>query len=252
MNKKVKIIILAAGKGNRMQSDLPKVLMPVAGIPMVVRLMKSVEKSGIDTEPVIVVGYRKELVESTLGKENKQYHYINQTEPLGTGHAVNSAKSYLVDKADHIVVLYGDQPFTSAETIKKITAKHLHSGKKITMATVKLPDFKDWRINFVNFSRIIRDENGKIKKDIQFKDASDQEIKITEVNPCYFCFDAPWLWSKLESLKNDNVQKEYYLTDVIKMANEDGIEIESIDIEPREALGANTKAELEILEKFVI
>ncbi len=248
-SKRVKIIILAAGKGNRMQSELPKVLMPVGGRSMIERLLESVKKSGIDSNPVIVVGYKKELVESTLGAN---YHYIDQIEPLGTGHAVNGAKSYLIDKADHVVVLYGDQPFTSAETIKNLVNKHLASGKKITMATVKLPDFKEWRINFVNFSRIIRDENGKIVRDVQFKDATDKEIKITEVNPCYFCFDAKWLWPELDALKDDNAQKEYYLTDVIKAATEEGIEIESIEINPHEALGANTKAELEILEKFVV
>jgi len=230
-----------------MQNELPKVLLPVGGKPMITHLLKSVENSGIDKNPVIVVGYKKELVENTLGNK---YHYIDQGSPLGTGHAVGLTREYLKDKAEHIFVLYGDQPFVNANTIKKIVEKHLSSGKKITMATVKLPDFKDWRINFVNFSRIIRDKNGKIVKDIQFKDANDEEIKITEVNPCYFCFDAPWLWKNLESLKDDNAQKEYYLTDLIKIANTEKVEIESIEIEPHEALGANTKTELEILNRF--
>ncbi len=248
MNK-IKIIILAAGKGNRMRNELPKVLLSVGGKPMITRLLNSVEESGMDENPVIVVGYKKDLVKNTLGNK---YHYVDQDSPLGTGHAVSLTKEYLKDKAEHIFVLYGDQPFIKANTIKKIVEKHLNSRKKITMATVKLPDFRDWRINFVNFSRIIRDENGKIIKDVQFKDANDEEIKITEVNPCYFCFDASWLWKNLEFLKNDNAQKEYYLTDLIKIANLEKTEIESIEIEPHEALGANTKAELEILEKFAV
>lgn len=251
MSNKIKIVILAAGKGNRMQSEIPKALMPVRGKPMIVRLLESVEKSGIDDDPVIVVGYKKELIESVLGKKNKQYHYINQESVLGTGHAVGLTKDYLKDKAEHIMVLYGDQPFTTAETIRKIAQKHSQSGKKITMATVKLPDFKDWRANFEDFSRIIRDKNGKIIKSVEKKDANEEEEKITEVNPCYFCFDSYWLWEHLEKLKNDNVQKEYYLTDLIKIATEEGIEIESIEIEPHEALGANTKEELDILEKFI-
>src|SRR3989344_1348093 len=240
----IKIIILAAGKGIRMQSELPKVLMPVGGKPMIVRLMESVDKSGIDDEPIIIVGYKKELVEDTLPKK---YHYINQGKtPLGTGQAVLLAKEIIKDKAEHIIVLYGDQPFTTVETIKKLVQKHLASQKKITMATVKLPDFKDWRIGFENFSRVVRDENGKIIKTVEQKDASEEERKITEVNPCYFCFETNWLWPKLENLKNDNAQKEYYLTDVLKIATEEGIEIESIEISPPEALGANSKAELEI------
>jgi len=247
--EKTKIIILAAGKGTRMGGNLPKVLAPVRGKSMLKYVLESVEESGIDEKPIIVVGYKKELIIKEFGNK---YQYINQEHQLGTGHAVGLVKNYLKGKAENIIVLYGDHPFISAETIKKINEKHIGSGKKITMATVKLKDFKDWRISFVNFSRIIRNENGKIIKDIQFKDASDEEIKVTEVNPCYFCFDAPWLWSKLEILKNDNAQKEYYLTDLIKIATTNDIETESIDIEPYEALGANTMAELGILERFAI
>lgn len=250
--EKIRILILAGGKGERMQNTLPKVLAQVKGKSMIKYLLESVEKSGIDKKPVIVVGYKKELVINELGKKNKQYQYINQEHQLGTGHAVNLTKDYLKDKAEHVMILYGDHPFVNVKTIKKINEKHIKSGKKITMAIVKLPDFKDWRIVFKNFSRIVRDRNGKIIKDVQIKDASDEEKEITEVNPCYFCFEAKWLWSKLETLKNDNTQKEYYLTDLIKIATENGMEIESIEIEPHEALGANTQKELEILENFVI
>ncbi len=246
---KTKIIILAAGKGIRMNNVLPKALTEVKGKSMIKRLLESVKESGIDKKPVIIVGYKKELMISALGDE---YEYINQEEQLGTGHAVNLAKDYLKDKAKNIIVLYGDQPFISVETIKKINEKHIKSGKIITMATVKLPDFRDWRINFVNFSRIIRDEKGKIIKDIQFQDATDKEIKVTEVNPCYFCFESKWLWENLNKLNRENSQKEYYLTDLIKIATKEGMEIESVEIEPYEALGANTKAELEVLERFAL
>lgn len=252
MESKTKIIVLAAGKGVRMGGDLPKVLAQVKGKSMIRRVMESIEKSGIDESPVVVVGYKKELVIEELGKDAKKYDYINQEEQLGTGHAVNLAKDHLNGKAENIIVLYGDMPFVSPETIQKINQAHIKSGKKITMATVKLKDFKDWRINFVSFSRIIRDESGKIVKDVQFKDATDQEIKITEVNPCYFCFDGNWLWEKLATLKNSNIQNEYYLTDLIKIATDNGIETESIEIEPHEALGANTNAELLMLERFAM
>ena len=242
-----KIIILAAGKGNRMENELPKMLLPVAGRSMIERLLDSVTESGIDESPVIIVGYKKELVINALGDK---YHYIEQESPLGTGHAVNMAKDYLKDKAERVIVLYGDQPFTGAETIKKLAEKQKQTGKEIVMATVKLPDFKDWRVNFWGFSRVIRDEAGKIIRTIENKDATDEERKITEVNPCYFCFKASWLWAKLDAVKNDNAQGEYYLTDLVKLATEEGIEIESVEIQPHEALGANTKAELERLEKF--
>jgi len=211
-------------------------------------VLSAVEQSGVDPNPIIIVGYKKELVLKEVGERREN---IEQKEQLGTGHAVSLARSSLEEKTDNIMVLYGDHPFVSAETIRKIKEKHIQSRKKITMVAVKLPDFKEWRINFVNFSRIIRDPNGKIIKDIQFKDASDKEIKITEVNPCYFCFEAKWLWEHLERLRNDNAQKEYYLTDLVRMATLEETEIESVEIEPYEALGANTRAELETLEKIV-
>lgn len=250
MANKTKIIVLAAGKGERMGGDLPKVLAQVKGKSMLARLLESISASRIDENPVIVVGYKKELVIDELQKHGGKYNFVYQDKQLGTGHAVNLAREVLEKKAENIIVLYGDHPFVSPETIKNLRDKHIRSGKKITMATVKLPDFKDWRINFVSFSRIIRDASGNIIKDVQFKDASDAEIKVTEVNPCYFCFDASWLWENLTALKNFNAQNEYYLTDLIKIATESDMEIESIDIDPREALGANTRAELLILEKF--
>lgn len=245
---KIKIIILAAGRGTRMNHDLQKTLVPLSGKPMIKHLLESVAKSGIGDKPVIVVGYRKEEVMKELGNK---YDYVVQNEQLGTGHAVMSAQAKLENKSDHVLVLYGDHPLVRSETIKKLADKHLETGGKITMAIVKLPDFEDWRTVFYsNFSRIIRDQSGKIIKDIQFKDANDEEKKVTEINPCYFCFEAKWLWSKLKTLKRDNVQKQYYLTDLIELAMQEKIKIESIDINPEEALGANSKEELEILEKF--
>ena len=250
MDEKVKILILAGGKGTRMQDTLPKVLIKIKGKPIIQHLLESVTKTGIDDKPAIVVGYGKEEVIQTLGEN---YDYVIQNEQKGTGHAVIVAQEKLKNKADHVVVLYGDHPLVSPETIKKLVEKHLNAGSKITMATVVLPDFKDWReIFYTNFSRILRDADGNIIKDIQFKDASDEEKKVTEVNPCYFCFQAQWLWEKLKTLDTNNAQQEYYLTDLVKIAMEEKINIESIQIDPREALGANSKSELEILERLMI
>ncbi len=246
MKEKVKILILAGGKGNRMQSELPKVLVKVRGESMIKHLLSSVKNSGVDDKPVIVVGYGKEQVMAELGDN---YTYVIQDKQLGTGHAVATAKEALKNKAEHIIVLYGDHPFVSSETIKKLVSKHLESKGKITIATAKLSDFEGWRTLFYkNFSRIIRSEHGNIIKDIQFKDANDEEKKVTEVNPCYFCFDAKWLWDNLKALNTNNSQKEYYLTDLIKTAMQENIKVESINIDPIEASGANSKEELQILE----
>ncbi|OGI95151.1 hypothetical protein A2917_00655 [Candidatus Nomurabacteria bacterium RIFCSPLOWO2_01_FULL_42_17] len=251
--QKIQIIILAAGHGKRMQSELHKVLIPLHGKPLIAHVLSAIKESGVCDSPIIVVGQQRELVMKTLRDMGNNYRYAIQEEQLGTGHAVMAAQEMLENKADHVVVLYGDHPFISSATIQKLVKKHLDSNHKITMATVKLPDFEDWReVFYANFSRIIRDANGNIINDVQFKDASEEEKKVTEVNPCYFCFEASWLWEKLRILKTDNTQKEYYLTDLIKIATKEGIKIESIEIEPHEALGANTKEELNILEKLVV
>lgn len=252
MDKKerVRILILAGGKGNRMQSETPKVLTKIHGESLIKHLLSSVKKSGVEDKPVIVVGYGKETVMSELGSG---YDYATQTEQLGTGHAVMAAEKILENNADHIVVLYGDHPLINPETIKKLISKHSESKGKITMATVKLPDFEGWRsVFYKNFSRIIRDKNGNIIKDVQFKDASEEEKTMMEVNPCYFCFEAKWLWRKLQALDTNNAPKEYYLTDLVKIAMKEKTKIESIDIEPSEALGVNSKEELEILKKLMI
>lgn len=248
MLDKVKILILAGGKGTRMQNNLPKALIPVNGKPIIKHLLESIKNSGIDAKPVIVVGYGKEDVMAELGSE---YEYVIQEKQLGTGHAVITAENALKHKADHIVVLYCDHPFVSKKTIQELVRKHLDSKVKITLATVTLPDFQDWRkIFYTNFSRIIRDEKGHIVRDIQFKDATEEDKKNTEVNPCYFCFESKWLWENLKTLNTNNAQKEYYLTDLVKIAEKEKERIESIQIDPHEALGVNSKEELEILEKL--
>ena len=252
MQKKAKtrIIILAGGKGTRMKSELPKVLTKFKNKTLIKHIIEKVSLSGVDPKPVVIIGYKKELVKKELGSK---YQYVNQKKQLGTGHAVRVAEKILKNNAKHIVVLYGDHPLIDPKTIQKLVLKHSKSKAKITMATFVVPDFKDWRnIFYKNFSRIIRDKKKNIIKDVQFKDANDEERKTRELNPCYFCFDAKWLWKNLKKLKTNNAQKEYYLTDLVKIAMQKGEKIESININPKEALGVNSKEELEILEKLAL
>src|SRR3989344_1336329 len=246
MENRTRVVILAAGKGTRMKSDLPKVLALLNGKPMISYLLEAVRKSGVDPRPVIVVEYEKEKVMNTLGTG---YDYAIQAEQLGTGHAVMSTEGMLKNNTDQVVVFYGDHPFIKPETIKNLVNTHLQSGRKINMGVVKVADFEDWRAFFYTDSRLIRNENGNIVKDVQFRDASDEEKKTKEVNPCYFCFSADWLWQKLKILNTNNDQKQYYLTDLVKIAIEEKTEIGSVEIDPYEALGADSKEELEMLEK---
>jgi bifunctional UDP-N-acetylglucosamine pyrophosphorylase/glucosamine-1-phosphate N-acetyltransferase len=116
------------------------------------------------------------------------------------------------------------------------------------MATTKVPDFFDWRANLQNFSRVIRDEEGKIQGTVEWKDASDAEKEILEVNPCYLVFNREWLFNKIKTLSKNNAQGEYYLTDLIKAAFAENAPIETLLIDPMEALGANSKEQLQVLE----
>jgi len=244
--ERIKIIVLAAGYGKRMQSELPKVLVPLNSKPLVTYILDSVKKTGICDRPVVIVGQKRELVMKTLGNE---YEYIIQEEQKGTGHAVMVAQKALENNAEHIMVLYGDLPFISTETIKNIIEKHLHFESKITFATTKVPDFNSWYNVFWTFGRILRDKE-KIVAIREFKDANDEEKNIKEVNAGCWVFEAKWLWKNLEKINNQNAQKEYHLVDLVKIAFKNGNKIESIQIDPREAVGVNFKEELEILEKL--
>ena len=245
--KKVRIIILAAGKGTRMESSFPKVLVQLKGQHMIRHLLDSIEKTKIDPRPIIVVGYEKELIIKELGDK---YEYVIQKEQLGTGHAVYVTQS-VCKNTDHIIVISGDQPFIKTETIKKLFTKHLTSGAKITITTTEVADFEDWRKPFLRFGRILR-KNGKII-DKEFRDANDEERKIKELNVSCYAFNAKWIWDNFAKIdKNKNVQKEYLLTDLWQIAGENGEKVETITIEPLEALGVNSKEELEILEKIIV
>ncbi len=239
------IVVLAAGHGKRMQSELPKVLVPFNGKPLISHLLGAISSSGFDKTPVIVVGQKAELVKESLGDS---YRYALQAEQLGTGHAVLSAKDMTEREAQNIMVLYGDQPSVTGEMISNLAKAHTESGALLTMATVILEDFNEWRSGFYHFGRIIRNTDGSIDKIVEFKDATEEEKESLEVNPAYFCFNSAWLWEHLEKLKNNNNQGEYYLTDLVHMVREEGREIATIAIAPKMALGVNTKEQLELLE----
>lgn len=243
----VKIVILAAGKGTRMGGELPKVLTPVLGRPMVLHLLESVQKARVLNRPVLVVGYQADKVKAAVGDG---CDFVYQAEQLGTGHAVSIAQE-ASRGAEHVLVLYGDHPLISEDTITKIFEGHQKSGATITMATISTPDFEGWKQSFYDFGRIIRDESGNIIKSIEKKDATEEQKQIKEVNPCYYCFDAKWLWESLSQLKNNNAQGEYYLTDVVETAFKEGKKIHSIAIPPHEGLGVNTPEQLKMVEQYL-
>ena len=159
--KEIQIVILAGGLGKRMgRQDLPKVLTPFKGQPLIQHLLSAIKESGVDPQVAIVVGQMSEKVKAALGPE---YIYILQSEQLGTGHAVSVTRTALRRKTKNIMVLNGDHPLVSAATIKKIAQTHLAENKVLTMATTRVDDFSDWRQDFYSFGRIVRDpETNKI------------------------------------------------------------------------------------------
>lgn len=245
---KTQIVILAGGKGRRMNMEIPKALVPFKGKAMIDYLLEAVSGSGVSRKPMLVVGYKKEDIINHVGDEAT---FVVQSEQLGTGHAVQITQESIDDDIENILVLYGDQPTITGMMIANLINTHLESKKMLTMATVTVPNFTDWyEVFYKPFSRIVRGDNGEIIKSVEFKDANDTEKEIKEINPCYFCFNKKWLFENLAQVGNSNAQSEYYLTDLVQKAAE-ARSIASVSISPEEALGVNSIEELERLEKII-
>ncbi len=244
---KVRVVILAAGKGTRMKAEGPKALTLVGGRPILAYLLDAVEESGLDARPTVVVGYGADEIRAVMGG---RCQYAVQTEQLGTGHAAASAKETVAD-ADHVVVLYGDHPFISAETMRRLAGRHMERGNTLTLMTTKVPSFKGAYAGFERWGRILRGESRHITGIREYKDATEEERRIMELNPALFCFDAKWLWENAAALRAENVQKEYYLTDLVAAAIAQGKPLSSIDIAPEEVVGINTPEERDIAEAML-
>lgn len=250
MQNKVKIIILAAGKGKRMKSEEPKALAMFKGKPFLRHILDTITKLDSKIKPIIVVGHKKERIKEVLGDK---HIYAEQHEQLGTGHAVMSAKKAINSPHETVLVISADQPLVSKETLERIIQKHLEKNPTITLATVTVPDFEDWRTGLYYFGRIIRGNNGQIEKMVELKNTNDAEKKITELNAAVYAFDAKWLWSNIDKLNTKNALGEYLLPDLIHIAFSQNKKIEAVQVANIiEALQPNSKEELEILEKLVI
>ena len=236
-----RVVVLAAGKGTRMQSDIPKALVPLNGRPMIQHLLDAIRASGADPRPVLIVGHYADVLRSTLGDD---YDYVYQKEQLGTGHAVQCAEPLLAGKTDTVIVLYGDHPFVRSGTIAKLKALHEREGCVLSMMMTTLDDFNGWRALFADFGRVIRDPSGRIISLIEAKDAIPMQREIKEVGLALFVFKADWLWKNLKKLGNDNAKHEYYLTDLVRLAIESGECVSSMPIDPKEAIGVNTPEHL--------
>ncbi len=230
------IVVLAAGQGKRMKSDLPKVLQPLAEKPLLKHVLDAAKPLGA-SQTIVVYGHGGDRVRDTLAAEPVEW--VLQAEQLGTGHAVAQAMPHIAD-AQRVLVLYGDVPLVRADTLNQLIAAC--SESTISILTVKLADP-------TGYGRIIRDNVGNVVRIVEHKDANTKEKAVNEANTGVMVAPAKKLCEWLAALKNDNSQGEYYLTDVIVMAVREGLKVQAV-IAPTEAevLGVNDKVQLAELE----
>lgn len=238
---KLATITLAAGKGTRMKSKLPKVLHKVAGKSMVQHAVDAVK----ELNPVynsVVVGYKGDLVkEKTEGKLD----FIRQEEQLGTGHAVEQTKPLLGEFDGTILVIYGDTPLLTTSTLEELVEKHEKRSAAATILTTEVEDPS-------GYGRIVRDSEGQVARIVEDKDTTDQEAKIKEINTGICCFDSQLLWSTLGEVTPDNAQEEYYLTDVPEiLAKKGNLVTALVTANSQETVGVNTRKHLAEAESIL-
>ena len=240
MNKELRVIILAAGKGTRMNSDLPKVLHKLQGKSLIDYVIDESELLN-PKEILLVVGFKKErVIKHTESRINLKY--ATQIEQLGTGHAVLQTNELLKNKKGHILILYGDVPNIKASTLQPIVDDHISNNRDLTLITAEIDDP-------AGYGRILRDKNGNLLKIIEEKDCNDKEKKIKEWNPGIYIFKIPEVFETLNNIKPNNASKEYYLTDAIGLAQQSNMKIKAIKIaNSDEVIGVNTANQLKELE----
>lgn len=232
------IVILAAGKGTRMRSDLPKVLHPIGGRPLLQHVIDTARQLGAE-RLLTIVGHGAELVEQRLAADDIQF--VMQTEQLGTGHAVQQTLPHLRDSS-RVLILYGDVPLTRAETLEKLVAQV--NDTQMGLLTMTLPDP-------TGYGRIIRDDQGQVAAIVEQKDASAEQLKISEINTGIMAATAEQLREWLPQLSNDNAQGEYYLTDLIAMARKSRVKIHVEQPQRVEEVeGINNRQQQAALERF--
>ncbi len=241
----VRVVILAAGKGTRMKSDMLKPLHCLRGKPLIEYVVRAVEESGITKKPIVVVPGDSRAIQEYLGDRAL---YAIQTEQLGTGHAVSSVKPFVETAVEHVVILSADVPCIRASSISRLVEEHCRERNTITFMTTVVPHFDGWYAMFWSFGRIIRGRDGLVVRNVEMKDATAEEQTLREVNTSGYCFDASWLWGHLGVLLNQNAQQEYYITDLFELAVREGRSISTIPIGVEEAIGITTPDDIQLAD----
>ncbi|MFT5233431.1 MAG: bifunctional UDP-N-acetylglucosamine pyrophosphorylase/glucosamine-1-phosphate N-acetyltransferase [Candidatus Krumholzibacteriia bacterium] len=234
-------VVLAAGKGTRMNSDLPKVLHEISGKPLLGHVLDTVKAAGID-HTVVVVGHKADLVKETCGENGLVY--VLQEPQLGTGHAVQMAVPALRE-GGYCVVLAGDVPLLKVSTLEKLVEKSVSSGAAAVVLTCVVEDAGA-------YGRIIKNESGQVQKIVEARDASPDELAVGEYNTGVFCFRSDQMIEALSGLTTDNQQGEYYLTDTVAYLVDKGRHVAAVVTkDPDEVVGINTIPELSAAEKIL-
>jgi bifunctional UDP-N-acetylglucosamine pyrophosphorylase/glucosamine-1-phosphate N-acetyltransferase len=247
------VIIMAGGKGTRMNmTDKPKTMIQVAGKPIVEHIVEAAERAVPETKPIIIVGFQGHTIIEHFGDRAV---CVKQAEQLGTGHAVACAAPFLRERSDigHVVVLAGDQPLVSARTINAILSHHENEGETVTLGTVVVPDYTGINEHLLHYGRIVRKQDGSVERIVEYKDATEEERAICEVNTSIYCFDAKWLWEHIDRIDSVNASKEFYITDLIAMAMKEGRNLAAVSLpDPMEGLNVNTPEQLRAIEALII
>jgi len=229
-------IILAAGKGTRMKTSIPKVLHPVCNQPMLTYVLDACRQVGCD-RLICVVGFGAEAIQAAYA-EAGDVTWVEQTRQLGTGHAVQICKPLLAGQEGDLLILAGDGPLVQAETLRQLLAVHRRRHSACTLATSIMA-------NPGSFGRVIRDETGALSGIVEYLDATEEQHRIREVNVSLYCFDVARLMEVIDDLRNDNAKGEYYLTDTLGMLKARDYPLAAVPAVPEEdVLSINDRQQL--------
>lgn len=236
-------VILAAGKGTRMKSDLPKVLCPVVGRPMIHFVVDALLAAGIQRQ-IVVVGYQADRVQEELStRDDADLQFALQAEQLGTGHAVQCCRELLPGESGLTIVVAGDSPLIQPSSLKTLKDHFAATRPALLLGTLKKEDP-------TGLGRIVRNAEGDFTGIVEQKDATAEQLAITEVNMSTYLFHTPDLLESLSMLKNDNAQAEYYLTDCARLLRESGRPVAALPaLQPCESLSINNPDELQLVDQ---
>ncbi len=234
----IKSIILAAGKGTRMRSETPKVLHTIFDKTLVGYVIEAVNNTGLVDENFVIVGHQAEKVEEYITKTYQNSKTVLQSPQLGTGHAVSMVLPYLNNFDGEVIILCGDTPLITEDTLKEFVESHYAKNSDLTVMSAIFD-------NPTNYGRIIRNADGTLNSIVEEKDANIEQKAVKEVNAGIYCLNWGKIKSAFRELKSNNAQGEYYLTDIIKWANEQKLKVDAYTLKNNEEIfGINSKAHL--------